>query len=142
MAKERTFSIIKPNAVEDSNIGNIISRFEKEGLKIAGCKLSKLSKEKAEGFYIEHKERPFFASLVNFMTSGPVVLMVLEGDNAVEKNRLIMGATNPKDAAEGTLRKLYAKSIEANACHGSDSKASAEREIAYFFDSNELSARW
>jgi nucleoside-diphosphate kinase len=142
MGKERTFSIIKPNAVEDSNIGNIITRFEKEGLKIAGLKLTKLSKEKAEGFYIEHKERPFFASLVNFMTSGPVVLMVLEGDNAVEKNRLIMGATNPKDAAEGTLRKLYAKSIEANACHGSDSKAAAEREIAYFFDSNELSNRW
>ena len=142
MVKERTFSIIKPNAVEDSNIGNIIARFEKEGLKIAGCKLTKLSKEKAEGFYIEHKERPFFSSLVNFMTSGPVLLMVLEGDNAVERNRQIMGSTNPKDAAEGTLRKLYAKSIEANALHGSDAKASAEREISYFFDSNELSARW
>jgi nucleoside-diphosphate kinase len=129
MAKDRTLSIIKPNAVEDNNIGNIIARFEKEGLRIAAAKLTQLSKEKAEGFYIEHKERPFFGSLVSFMTSGPVVLMVLEGDGAVEKNREIMGATNPAEAAEGTLRKLYAKSIEANAVHGSDSAASAEREI-------------
>lgn len=142
MAKDRTLSIIKPNAVEDNNIGNIISRFEKEGLRIAAAKLTQLSKEKAEGFYIEHKERPFFGSLVSFMTSGPVVLMVLEGDGAVEKNREIMGATNPAEAAEGTLRKLYAKSIEANAVHGSDSAASAEREINYFFDGNELSDRF
>lgn len=139
---ERTFSIIKPNAVADNNIGNIIARFEKEGLKIAGLKLTKLSKEKAEGFYIEHKERPFFGSLVGFMTEGPVVLMVLEGANAVEKNRKIMGATNPAQAEEGTLRKLYAKSIEANAVHGSDSLASAEREINYFFDKNELQNRY
>lgn len=131
---EKTFSIIKPNAVQDNNIGNIIARFEKEGLRIAAMRMETLSKEKAEGFYIEHKERPFFGSLVNFMTSAPVVLMVLEGENAVEKNRQIMGATNPAEAAEGTLRKLYAKSIEANAVHGSDSRASADREINYFFD--------
>lgn len=139
---ERTFSIIKPNAVADSNIGNIIARFEKEGLKIAALKLTKLSKEKAEGFYIEHKERPFFGSLVGFMTEGPVVLMVLEGENAVEKNRKIMGATNPANAEEGTLRKLYAKSIEANAVHGSDSLAAADREINYFFDKNEVVSRF
>lgn len=139
---EKTFSIIKPNAVEDNNIGNIIGRFEKEGLRIAAAKLVHLSKEKAEGFYIEHKERPFFGSLVGFMTSGPVLLMVLEGENAVEKNRKIMGATNPADAEEGTLRKLYAKSIEANAVHGSDSLASAEREINYFFDKNEVVNRF
>ncbi len=139
---ERTFSIIKPNAVQDNNIGNIISRFEKEGLRIAALKLTHLSKEKAEGFYIEHKERPFFGSLVGFMTEGPVVLMVLEGENAVEKNRKIMGATNPANAEENTLRKLYAKSIEANAVHGSDSLASAEREINYFFDKNEVQNRY
>ncbi|PIP89472.1 MAG: nucleoside-diphosphate kinase [Bdellovibrionales bacterium CG12_big_fil_rev_8_21_14_0_65_38_15] len=139
---EKTFSIIKPNAVEDNNIGNIVGRFEKEGLRIAAAKLVHLSKEKAEGFYIEHKERPFFGSLVGFMTSGPVLLMVLEGEKAVEKNRKIMGATNPADAEEGTLRKLYAKSIEANAVHGSDSAASAEREINYFFDKNEVIGRW
>lgn len=138
---EKTFSIIKPNAVEDNNIGNIIARFEKEGLKIAAAKLVQLTKEKAEGFYIEHKERPFFGSLVTFMTSGPVVLMVLEGENAVNRNREIMGATNPAEAEEGTLRKLYAKSIEANAVHGSDSPESAEREIAYFFDTNEIVSR-
>lgn len=142
MALEKTFSIIKPNAVSDNNIGNIVSRFEKEGLRIAAMKLTKLSKEKAEGFYIEHKDRPFFNSLVTFMTSGPVVLMVLEGENAVEKNREIMGATNPKDAKEGTLRKLYAASIEANAVHGSDSLFSAEREISYFFEKTELQKRF
>jgi len=139
---ERTFSIIKPNAVADNNIGNIVGRFEKEGLRIAALKLTHLSKEKAEGFYIEHKERPFFGSLVGFMTEGPVVLMVLEGENAVEKNRKIMGATNPANADEGTLRKLYAKSIEANAVHGSDSQAAADREINYFFDKNEVKARF
>jgi nucleoside-diphosphate kinase len=142
MATEKTFSIIKPNATEDNNIGNIIARFEKEGLRIAAAKLAKLTKEKAEGFYIEHKERPFFNSLVNFMTSGPVVLMVLEGEDAVSKNRQIMGATNPADAEEGTLRKLYASSIEANAVHGSDSPQSAEREISYFFEKNEIVNRF
>lgn len=139
---ERTFSIIKPNAVADSNIGNIIARFEKEGLKIGALKLTQLSKEKAEGFYIEHKDRPFFGSLVGFMTEGPVVLMVLEGENAVEKNRKIMGATNPANAEEGTIRKLYAKSIEANAVHGSDSQGAADREINYFFDKNEVQNRF
>ncbi|EQC44049.1 nucleoside-diphosphate kinase [Bacteriovorax sp. Seq25_V] len=139
---ERTFSIIKPNAVLDNNIGNIIKKFESEGLRIAAAKLTHLSKEKAEGFYIEHKERPFFGELVAFMTSAPVVLMVLEGENAVEKNRKIMGATNPAEAEEGTLRKLYAKSIGENAVHGSDSASAAEREINYFFDKNEVLPRY
>lgn len=139
---EKTFSIIKPNSTLDNNIGNIIARFEKEGLRIAAAKLTTLSKEKAEGFYIEHKERPFFGELVSFMTSGPVVLMVLEGENAVAKNRDIMGATNPAEAAEGTIRKLYAKSIGENSVHGSDSLASAEREINYFFDKNEITERF
>ncbi|MBT3585735.1 MAG: nucleoside-diphosphate kinase [Halobacteriovoraceae bacterium] len=139
---ERTLSIVKPNAVEDNNVGNIIARFEKEGLRIAAAKLVGLSKEKAEGFYIEHKERPFFGSLVGFMTSGPVLLLVLEGENAVQRNRDIMGATNPAEAEEGTLRKLYAKSLEANAVHGSDSNTSAEREINYFFDKNDVHGRF
>ncbi|MBL7663960.1 MAG: nucleoside-diphosphate kinase [Bacteriovoracaceae bacterium] len=142
MAKERTFSIIKPNATKDNNIGNIIARFEKEGLRISAMKLVRLTKEKAEGFYIEHKERPFFNSLVNFMTSNLVVLMVLEGNDAVAKNRQIMGATNPANAEEGTLRKLYAASIEENAVHGSDSAASAQREISYFFEKNEIFDRF
>jgi nucleoside-diphosphate kinase len=139
---EKTFSIIKPNAVEANVMGKIMDRFESEGLRVAAAKLTHLSKEKAEGFYIEHKERPFFGSLVSFMTSAPVMLMVLEGDNAVEKNREIMGATNPADAEEGTIRKLFAKSIEANAVHGSDSPTSAEREISYFFDKNEIFERF
>ena len=139
---EKTFSIIKPNAVLDNNIGNIIARFEKEGLRIAAIKLTTLSKEKAEGFYIEHKERPFFGELVTFMTSAPVVLMVLEGENAVDRNREIMGATNPADAADNTLRKLYAKSLGENAVHGSDSQAAAEREINYFFEPTEVNDRW
>jgi nucleoside-diphosphate kinase len=142
MTVERTFSIIKPNAVTDNNVGNIISRFEKEGLRVAAMKMVHLSKEKAEGFYIEHKERPFFGSLIGFMTSAPVMLMVLEGENAVDRNREIMGATNPSEADEGTLRKLYAKSIEANAVHGSDSLTSAEREVNYFFDKNEVNTRF
>ncbi|MCY4523697.1 MAG: nucleoside-diphosphate kinase [Halobacteriovoraceae bacterium] len=142
MALERTLSIIKPNAIEDNNIGNIIRHFESNGLRVAAAKFVKLSKEKIEGFYIEHKERPFFASLVSFMSSGPIMLMVLEGDNAVAKNREIMGTTNPADAAEGTLRKLYAKSLEANAVHGSDSLASAQREVSYFFDNNEIISRY
>lgn len=139
---EKTFSIIKPNAVLDNNIGNIIARFEKEGLRIAAMKITSLSKEKAEGFYIEHKERPFFGELVTFMTSAPVVLMVLEGENAVDRNREIMGATNPADAEENTLRKLYAKSLGENAVHGSDSQTSAEREINYFFEPTEVTDRW
>ena len=139
---ERTLSIIKPNAVLDNNIGNIVKMFEDQGLRIAAAKLTQLSKEKAEGFYIEHKERPFFGELVTFMTSAPVVVMVLEGENAVMKNREIMGATNPAEAADGTIRKLYAKSIGENAVHGSDSLQSAEREVNYFFDKNEISGRW
>ncbi len=139
---EKTLSIIKPNAILDNNIGNIMARFEKEGLRIAAAKMVSLSKEKAEGFYIEHKDRPFFGELVTFMTSAPVVIMVLEGENAVEKNREIMGATNPAEAAEGTLRKLYAKSVGENAVHGSDSSASAEREIKYFFDASEVCERF
>jgi nucleoside-diphosphate kinase len=142
MANERTLSIIKPNSVQDNNIGNIIAKFENEGLRISAARLVNLTKEKAEGFYIEHKERPFFNSLVNFMTSGPVILMVLEGEEAVVRNREIMGATNPSEAAEGTLRKLYAKSIEENAVHGSDSLNSAEREISYFFEKSDISERF
>lgn len=142
MAVERTFSIIKPNAVGKNVIGQIIARFEDKGLRIAAAKLLQLSREKAEGFYIEHKERPFFPSLVQFMTSGPVLLMVLEGENAVEANRAIMGATDPAKAAPGTLRKDFADSIEANAVHGSDSPISAEREIAYFFERGEIYKRY
>jgi nucleoside-diphosphate kinase len=142
MSTERTFSIIKPNAVQKNVIGEILSRFEKRGLRIAAAKFTKLSKEKAEGFYIEHKDRPFFGSLVRFMTSGPVLLMVLEGDNAVTLNREIMGATDPAKAAPGTLRKDFADNIEANAVHGSDSAKSAEREIAYFFDKSEIVGRY
>ena len=132
MALERTFSIIKPDAVAKNVIGKIVSRFETNGLKIVEMQLKQLSKEEAEGFYAEHKERPFFGDLVEFMTSGPVV-QVLEGENAIALNRELMGATNPQEAAEGTIRRDFAQSIDANAVHGSDSPASAEREIAYFF---------
>jgi nucleoside-diphosphate kinase len=142
MSIERTLSIIKPNAVEKNVIGEIISRFEKNGLRVAAAKFVRLSQEKAEGFYIEHKERPFFGSLIHFMTSGPVLLMVLEGENAVARNREIMGATDPAKAAPGTIRKDFADSIEANAVHGSDSLKSAEREIAYFFDKSEIISRF
>lgn len=142
MAHEKTFSIIKPNAVQKNVIGEIITRFEKKGLRVAAAKFTRLSREKAEGFYIEHKERPFFGSLVNFMTSGPVLLMCLEGENAVALNREIMGATDPAKAAPGTIRKDFADSIEANAVHGSDSVKSAERELAYFFDKEELISRF
>lgn len=142
MALERTFSIIKPNAVEKNVIGEVISRFERKGLRIAASKMTRLSREKAEGFYIEHKDRPFFQSLVQFMTSGPVLLMCLEGENAINLNREIMGATDPAKAAAGTIRKDFADSIEANAVHGSDSAKSAERELAYFFDKAELQKRF
>lgn len=142
MAIERTFSIIKPNAVGKNVIGKVITKFEERGLRIAAAKMLSLPREKAEGFYIEHKERPFFTSLIHFMTSGPVILMVLEGDNAVALNREIMGATDPAKAAPGTIRKEFAESIEANAVHGSDSPQSAAREIAYFFDKSELQKRY
>jgi len=142
MANEKTFSIIKPNAVAKNSIGKIIDRFESKGLRIAAAKFTKLSKEKAEGFYIEHKERPFFGSLVGFMTSGPVLLLALEGENAVALNREIMGATDPAKAAAGTIRKDFADNIEANAVHGSDSPAAAEREISYFFERSEVIGRF
>jgi len=133
MAIERTLSIIKPDAVAKNAIGEIVARFEKAGLKIAAMQMKQLSQSDAEGFYAEHKERPFFGDLVSFMTSGPVVVQVLEGENAIALNRELMGATNPQEAAEGTIRRDFAESIDANAVHGSDSAASAEREIAYFF---------
>ncbi|WP_416886292.1 nucleoside-diphosphate kinase [Marinospirillum sp.] len=141
MAVERTLSIIKPDAVAKNVIGEIIARFEKAGLRVVAAKMQQLSREQAEGFYAEHKERPFFKDLVDFMTSGPVVVQVLEGENAIVQNRELMGATNPKEAAAGTIRADFAESIDANAVHGSDSAASAEREVAYFFTAEEVCAR-
>ncbi len=141
MAIETTFSIVKPNAVKKNVIGKILTRFEDNGLEVVAAKMVKLSREKTEGFYIEHKDRPFFESLVRFMTSGPILLMALKGENAVSRNREIMGATDPSKAAAGTIRKDFADSIEANAVHGSDSLASAQRELAYFFDKNEIISR-
>lgn len=138
MSIEKTFSIIKPNAMKKNVIGEIISQFESSGLKIAAAKLTQLSKQQCEEFYAEHKERPFFGELVEFMTSGPVMLMCLSGENAISRNREIMGATNPAEAADGTLRKKYGDSMGENAVHGSDSAASAERELGLFFDSNEI----
>lgn len=138
MATEQTFSIIKPNAVKKGKIGEIIAQFEKSGLKIGAAKLVTLSRNKCEEFYAEHKERPFFGELVSFMTSGPVMLMVLSGSNAVAKNREIMGATDPKKAAPGTIRALHGDSVGENAVHGSDSPVSAAREIALFFEKPEL----
>ena len=133
MAIEKTISIIKPDAVAKNVIGEIYSRFEKNGLKVVAAKMKQLSKEDAEGFYAVHKERPFFNDLVSFMTSGPVMIQVLEGENAVLKNRELMGATNPKEAAAGTIRADFAESIDANAVHGSDRMENAAIEIAYFF---------
>ncbi|TNE94404.1 nucleoside-diphosphate kinase [Porticoccus sp.] len=141
MAIERTLSIIKPDAVAKNVIGQIYSRFENAGLKIVAAKMLHLSEEKAGGFYAEHKERPFFADLVGFMTSGPVVVQVLEGENAVALNRELMGATNPKEADAGTIRADFAESIDANAVHGSDSTTSAAREVAYFFAEDEICPR-
>lgn len=141
MANERTLSIIKPDAVAKNVIGEIYSRFEKADLKIVAAKMMHLTQEQAEGFYAEHKERPFFNDLVAFMTSGPVVVQVLEGEGAILKNRELMGATNPKEAEAGTIRADFASSIDANAVHGSDSAASAEHEVAYFFNDNEICPR-
>ena len=135
---ERTLSIIKPDAVAKNVIGKIIDRFETNGLRIAAMKKIKLSKEGAAKFYEVHKERPFFNDLVEYMTSGPVVVMVLEGENAVAKNRELMGATDPKEAAPGTIRADFAESIEANAVHGSDSLENAQKEIAFFFAQREI----
>jgi nucleoside-diphosphate kinase len=141
MAVERTLSIIKPDAVGKNIIGKIYSRFESNGLRVVAAKMLQLSDAVAGGFYAEHRERPFFPALIEFMTSGPVMVQVLEGEGAVAKNRELMGATNPKEAAEGTIRADFASSIDANAVHGSDSTESAAREIAYFFAASELCAR-
>ena len=141
MAIEKTISIIKPDAVAKNVIGEIYSRFEKNGLKVVAAKMKQLSKEDAEGFYAVHKERPFFGDLVAFMTSGPVMIQVLEGENAVLKNRELMGATNPKEAAAGTIRADFAESIDANAVHGSDSLENAAIEIAYFFKPEDVVSR-
>ena len=140
MATERTLSIIKPDGVEKGIIGKIISRFETNGLKPIAVRMQQLSKGEAEGFYAVHKERPFFKDLVSFMTSGPVVVMCLEGENAVAKNRELMGATDPKKAAKDTIRADFAKSIDANTVHGSDSLDNAKVEVAYFFRATELCA--
>jgi nucleoside-diphosphate kinase len=141
MALERTFSIVKPDGVARNLIGEVYRRFEKAGLRIVAAKLMHLSKAEAEGFYAVHKARPFFNDLVRYMTSGPVVLQVLEGENAVLKNREIMGATDPKKAAPGTIRADLAESIEANTVHGSDSPENAAIEIAYFFAQTEIHSR-
>jgi len=141
MALERTLSIIKPDAVAKNVIGEIYSRFEKGGLKVVASKMKHLSRKEAEGFYAVHRERPFFNALVEFMISGPVMIQALEGEDAIAKNRELMGATNPKDAAPGTIRADFADSIDANAVHGSDAPETAAVEIAYFFASTEIFPR-
>lgn len=141
MALERTISIIKPDAVAKNVIGEIYARFEKAGLRIVAAKMKQLSREEAEGFYAVHKERPFFNDLVSFMISGPVMIQVLEGENAITQNRDIMGATNPQEAAPGTIRADFAESIDENAVHGSDAEDTAKQEIAYFFSDEELCER-
>ncbi len=141
MALERTLSIIKPDGVGKNVIGEIYSRFEKAGLKIVAAKMKHLSQKEAEGFYAVHRERPFFKPLVEFMVSGPVMIQVLEGEGAILKNRDLMGATDPKKAAAGTIRADFAHSIDANAVHGSDAEETAKVEIAYFFAGTELCSR-
>ena len=141
MSVEQTLSIIKPDAVAKNVTGQINSRFEAAGLQIVAQKMLRLSDELAGGFYAEHKERPFYPDLVKFMTSGPVIVQVLEGEGAIARNRELMGATNPQEADAGTIRADFAQSIDANAVHGSDSPASAEREIAYFFALSEICPR-
>lgn len=141
MAVERTLSIIKPDAVAKNAIGQILSRFEAAGLKIVAMKMALLSEAQAAGFYAVHKDRPFFKDLIKFMTSGPVTIQVLEGDNAIQKNRELMGATNPKEADEGTIRADFAESIDANAVHGSDSPQTAAVEVAYFFPTMNVYSR-
>ena len=141
MAVERTFSIIKPDAVAKNAIGRILARFEAAGLKIIAARMMHLSRAQAEGFYAVHRERPFFKDLVNFMISGPVLLQVLQGDNAILKNRELMGATDPKKAAKGTIRADFAESIDANAVHGSDASETARTEIAFFFPAHEIFPR-
>lgn len=141
MAVERTLSIIKPDAVAKNVIGQIYTRLEHAGLKIVAARMMRLSRVQAEGFYAVHKERAFFKDLVDFMTSGPVMIQVLEGENAIQKNRDLMGATDPKKAAKGTIRADFAQSIDANAVHGSDSPQTAATEIAYFFSKQEIHSR-
>ncbi len=141
MPEQQTLSIIKPDAVKKNLIGAIESRFEQAGLKIVALKMVHLSREQAEGFYAEHKGKPFFDGLVDFMTSGPVCVQVLSGENAIARNRELMGATNPQEAEAGTIRADFAETIDANAVHGSDSTASAEREVKYFFDDKEICPR-
>jgi nucleoside-diphosphate kinase len=138
MSTELTFSIIKPNAIKKNAIGPIIAKFEENGLKIAAAKLVTIDRPKCEEFYAEHKERPFFGELVDFMTSGPVMLMALSGEGAIMKNREIMGATNPAEAADGTIRKLFGDSVGENAVHGSDSPESADRVLYLFFEKSEF----
>ena len=141
MSIERTFSIIKPDAVAKNVIGEIVSRFEKAGLNIIASKMLRLTREQAEGFYAVHKERPFYNDLVNYMMSGPVVVQVLEGENAILKNRTLMGATNPAEADAGTIRADFATNIEQNAVHGSDAAETAKQEIAFFFTDQDLCSR-
>lgn len=141
MATERTISIIKPDAVAKNVIGQIYARFEKAGLRIVAAKMMHLSKEQAGTFYAVHKERPFYSELINYMTSGPIMVQVLEGDGAITKNREVMGATNPKDAAPGTIRADFATNITENAVHGSDGPDTANAEIAFFFKDNEICSR-
>ncbi|MEX0729193.1 MAG: nucleoside-diphosphate kinase [Aquisalimonadaceae bacterium] len=141
MAVERTLSIIKPDAVAKNVIGAIYNRFETAGLRIVAARMAQLSREEAEGFYAVHRERPFFKDLVGFMISGPVMVQVLEGEDAIRKNREIMGATNPKEAAAGTIRHDFAESIDANAAHGSDGPETAQQEISYFFKDHEICSR-
>ncbi|HVJ72525.1 MAG TPA: nucleoside-diphosphate kinase [Casimicrobiaceae bacterium] len=141
MAVERTLSIIKPDAVAKNAIGQIYARFEKAGLKVVAARMAWLSKAEAEGFYAVHRARPFFGDLVAFMTSGPVMIQVLEGDNAIAKNRDLMGATDPKQAAAGTIRADFAQSIDANAVHGSDAPETAAVEIAWFFPASHIHSR-
>jgi nucleoside-diphosphate kinase len=138
MAVERTLSILKPDALQSGVIGKILTKFEEAGLKPIAMKMLQLTQAQAEGFYAVHRERPFFRSLVQYMTSGPVIVQVLEGENAVARNREVMGATNPANAAEGTIRKLFARSIEANSVHGSDTPENARDEIAFFFKPADL----
>jgi len=141
MALERTLSIIKPDAVAKNVIGEIYARFEKAGLKIVAARMARLSRNEAEGFYAVHRGRPFFGDLVEFMISGPLMIQVLEGEGAIQKNRDLMGATDPKKAARGTIRADYAQSIDANAVHGSDAPGTAATEIAYFFAQSEIHSR-
>ena len=141
MALERTLSIIKPDAVKKNAIGQIVARFEKAGLRVVAARMMHLSRAEAEGFYAVHRQRPFFRDLVEFMTSGPVLVQVLEGENAIAKNRELMGATDPKKADKGTIRADFAESIDANAVHGSDSAENARTEVAYFFPTCEVYSR-